>query len=260
MTDKILFRNSDETDDEFHACQDVFGEIYEYRSQIPENTRVIPRYSVLPYYEELEEELKLKRSYLINSYEQHRYVADIQNWYPDLKEYTPKTYFIWSELGDGKYVVKGRTNSRKHQWNRRMFAEGREQLLSVIRSLMDDSFVNDQGLCVREYIPLVTYGTGINDIRFTNEWRCFFLGNVLISYGYYWSHSHYEKPKDLPRKAIQFVNKIASIVSEFIEFFVVDIAQTETGDWIVIELNDAQMSGLSDINPNQFYRSLKEYL
>lgn len=259
--DKILFRNSYETEEEFQACRDVFEDnVYEYRSMIPSNNRIIGRYSVLPFYDELEEELKIKKSYLINSYAQHCYVADIQNWYNDLKDYTPKTYFYWGDLFDGKYVVKGRTNSRKHQWNRRMYAEGRENLLSVIKSLLEDSLINDQGLCVREYVPLKTYGIGVNGIRFTNEWRCFFLGEKLISYGYYWSQSHYEKPIVLPSEAIKFVSHIGSIVSDYITFFVVDIAETESGEWIVIELNDGCCSGLSDINPNQFYKSLKENL
>lgn len=37
----------------------------------------------------------------------------------------------------------------------------------------------------------------------------------------------------------------------------IDVAQTESGDWIVIELNDGQMSGLSENNPEILYKNLK---
>lgn len=41
-------------------------------------------------------------------------------------------------------------------------------------------------------------------------------------------------------------------------FYVVDVAQTESGDWLVVELNEGQMSGLSDNNPDIFYSALKQ--
>jgi hypothetical protein len=36
-----------------------------------------------------------------------------------------------------------------------------------------------------------------------------------------------------------------------------DIAKTQSGEWIVIELNDGQMSGLSENDPNVLYKNLK---
>lgn len=50
------------------------------------------------------------------------------------------------------------------------------------------------------------------------------------------------------------------IVSQNTNFYVVDIAETKFGEWIVIELNDGQMSGLSDIDAAWFYNALYEKL
>jgi hypothetical protein len=41
---------------------------------------------------------------------------------------------------------------------------------------------------------------------------------------------------------------------------VLDIAETEKGDWILIEMNDAQMSGLSMNDPQMLYKRLAQFL
>lgn len=45
-------------------------------------------------------------------------------------------------------------------------------------------------------------------------------------------------------------------VSPHINFFVMDVARTEDGKWLLIELNDGQMSGLSENNPEVLYSKL----
>ena len=39
-------------------------------------------------------------------------------------------------------------------------------------------------------------------------------------------------------------------------FFVIDIAQKEDGDWIIIEVNDGQQSGLSENSADILYQNL----
>jgi len=227
--------------------------------EIPHNAIVIGRYSVLPFYSDLEEELKLIYSRFINSYEQHRYIADIENWYQDLKEYTPQTWFEWSNLPEGQFIVKGRTNSRKFQWSRQMFCASRELVPTIVASLLDDSLIRDQGVCVRSYVPLRQFDTGINGLPITNEWRVFCLGTKTVIGDYYWSNFPEHKPyswEELPQEALDLLEKVKAIVAKRTNFYVIDIAETKEGNWIVIELNDGQMSGLSDIDPTKFYNNL----
>ncbi len=251
---KILFRSGIDEEGELE-CARKHNSVFLYRSQLPSNSVVWGRYSVLPYYEELEKELALRGSTLVNSYRQHQYVADIENWYQDFKDITPETWFMWGMLPEGKYVVKGRTNSRKHEWKKRMFAENKEQMIKIVSSLLDDALISDQGLCVRKYVPLKTYDYGINDLPITNEWRFFFYGNQLLSYGYYWSW-YENKPSEISEEGIKLAKEAAKRASKNINFFVVDVAQTAEGDWIVIELNDGQMSGLSCNNPEILYSAI----
>ncbi len=257
MENCILFRQGLGEEEEFSTASSLIENVYEYRSQIPKDNLVFARYSVLPFYVELEKELKLKNSRLVNSYDQHCYIADIERWYNDIKEYTPETWFTWADLDEGQFVVKGRTNSRKFQWDTSMFADGRTQLLEVINNLLKDDLISNQGLCIRKYIPLVTYEIGINGMRFTNEWRMFFYKEDLIDYGFYWSCYDGDRPSDIAPEGKRIAQEVASIISKHTNFFVVDMAETESGEWIVIEINDGQMSGLSDIDPVSFYVNLK---
>ena len=252
----VLFRYSDEVDEEFQA---IFAEpwIYNSRTLLPKNSLVVARYSCLPFYKELEQDLAWQGSKLINSWEQHTYIADIENWYEDLKDFTPQTWFDWSCLPEGSFVLKGRTNSKKFQWNTQMFAKTREDVPRIANNLLNDQLISQQGLCVRKYVPLKRFDTSINGLPITDEWRVFFYKNTIISYGYYWSNFADKQPYlTLPGPALRLLRQVGEIASKKTNFFVVDIARTEDNDWIVIELNDGQMSGLSMNEPNQFYERL----
>ena len=55
---------------------------------------------------------------------------------------------------------------------------------------------------------------------------------------------------------LKFADKIAEIASYYTTFFVLDIAEKRDGGWILIEMNDGQMSGLSMNDPDIFYKNL----
>jgi len=52
----------------------------------------------------------------------------------------------------------------------------------------------------------------------------------------------------------EFDGVASSITSPF---FSMDVALTDTGDWIIVELGDGQVAGLPDsLEPSTFYQSL----
>jgi hypothetical protein len=257
----ILYRENADTYEEALSVKEIFADnYYLYRSDIPKHTITVGRYSVLPFYEELCKELKRRNSFLINSLAQHNFIANME--YVDIiKEYTPKTYFEWHGLPEGQYVVKGLTNSRKHQWKHQMFAPTKSEIPKVVARLMDDSLVRDQGITVREYIPLKQFDIGINDLPITNEWRVFVCYGKMVDYGYYWANFPEHKPYDtLPKEALDLLNIVIEKLKSYANFFVLDLAETKDGKWIVIEMNDGQMSGLSMIEPISFYTNLKKIM
>ena len=248
-------------DTEEYDAANSFFDVYTARCTIPHDSLVIPRYSALPFYRELEVDMAAIGCKLINNYVQHRYVADIGNYYPDIQDCTPKTWVNdWVGAPEGAYVVKGRTNSRKMRWNTMMFAKNKAAVPEVVKRLLSDTYIAEQGLVVREYRPLRSFDVGINDVPITNEWRFFILNGSVLLGGYYWSIEPLccpTSPMDPPQGARDLAFTIAKRLGDKIPFFVVDVAETAEGKWIVIELNDGQMSGLSMIEPLEFYKQLR---
>jgi hypothetical protein len=260
MKPVILFRKSYDLEAEMQSAQKYF-EVVESRVGLA-NRLVIPRYSLLPFPHELERDIKLQGGKLINSTLEHQYIANF-DYYHDVALWTPRSYFDLQQVpkDGGPFVIKGRTNSRKHQWLSKMYATDYKDLLQKYWALNDDPLIQDQGIVIRDFVKLKNFGTGINGLDFANEWRFFFYKKTLLSYGYYWSSGETIPDKSsLDPACIAKANEIAETVSENVNFFVLDLAQTEKGDWILIEINDGSMSGLSENDPEELYKNLAEAL
>lgn len=258
----VLFRsdNSDEVNAEREAARKHF-EVVPLRSDVPADALVIARYSALPYYRELEQDLAKVGSRLVNSFREHCWIADFE-YYEDLREFTPRSWLeheFYASGYDGPLVIKGRTNSRKHQWNKKMFAPNRRAAIDVASELANDPLIGPQGLVYREYIPLVTFETcSISGLPFTNEWRLFYYEGALLAAGYYWSTASDESKAmaTLPPAALIFARQVAEIAAQRAKGFVLDIAEKQSGGWMLVEVNDLQMAGLSEVNADELYRNL----
>lgn len=258
----MLFRKGidHEHEVEFEVAKTYFH-IAERRSLCPPNSLVVCRYSALPFYKELEDDLRANGSRLINTWEQHNWIADM-GWAMDLAEHTFPTYTDqdFHKAPEGPYVVKGRTNSRKSHWSTHMFAESKRAAVDVAGRLLSDPLIAQQGLVYRKYEPLVTYEIGINGQRFTNEWRFFYLGHKLLGHGRYWTTATHPEKATMDNKGMAFAQKVAEEVMYNASFFVLDIGQKVNGDWILIECNDGQQAGLSENHPEVLYHNLKTEL
>lgn len=257
MKPVILFRKSYDLESEFQTAKKYF-EVVESRMNLT-NRLVIPRYSALPFYRELERDLQIQGSRMINNYMEHDYIASF-DYYFDLQEFTPKSYFSLQDVprnSNKQFVVKGKTNSRKQQWKEKMFASDYQSLVNLYLELSSDPLIGSQGVVIREFEPLENFGTGLNGLDFANEWRFFFYKNTLLSYGYYWSSGDIIPEKtSLDPQALELASEIAQIASQRTNFFVLDLAKTKAGKWILIEMNDGQMSGLSENNADELYANL----
>lgn len=252
----ILFRHDRNTEDEKNIALQHFN-VTDSRVNLGKNL-VIGRYSVLPFYHELERDLWRQESRLINSFQEHQYVANF-DYYQDLKDFTAPTWFRLEDVpkDSGPWIVKGRTNSRKFDWAESMFAEDWKALVNLWMRLSKDHLLGPQGLVARKFLSLELVEEGLTQPMF-NEHRFFFYKGNLLSHGYYWSSG--EKVGEVTSEGISFAHKIAQQVRENIPFVVIDIARRTDGSWVLIELNDGQMSGLSENDPNQLYANLAAVL
>lgn len=232
-------------------------------SNIKTGDQVIYRYSLYPFALDQEREVLNIGAKPINSYSQHQYVADLQNYYYDFQDLTPKTWFSLTELPEeGPFILKGETNSKKSEWNTSMFAKTKQDAITVHSRLCSDSLISQQKICIRQYIPLVSYLTGIGGIPITNEHRFVFAFGKVIAGDFYWQNyvDDLEFKPDTNQVPQQLLTEIGNRLKNKINLAVVDIAQKQDGNWIIIELNDFSQSGLSCIDPEILYKNLHQSL
>jgi hypothetical protein len=258
LTPVILFRPDRDNQDEMKIAQQYLPVVAQ-RTECRDNL-VVGRYSVLPYYEELANDLAAGGSQLVNLPTEHEWIASFA-WYDALAPFTPRSWFDLSRTNyQGPFVVKGVTNSRKYQWDTHMFAATRADALRISSELNNDSFLGTQRLVYREYVPLKTFDVGINGIRYANEWRCFFYKTTRLAAGYYWATAPRPELGEFAPLGQALAQRAASVAALHAAAFVLDVAETEAGPWIVVEVNDLQMSGLpydpDDSAAHDLYRNL----
>lgn len=272
MTPVILYRKyeAEYGDDEIEAMQQHFP-ITSHRTDIKSGDLVIGRYSVLPFYKEQEEDINNVGANLINTYAQHRYIADMGNWYQDLDGITPKSWPLsenWGYLDQfiphtefGPFVVKGETNSRRQKWFTHMYAHDRGKLKDVISNLRDDSLLQNQTLWIRKFEKFKNYGLQVNGLPISDEYRFFVCDGQLLSGGYYWTSCLNDiDGTDLPdvsKVPRSFLKAVIEHIGKKARFYALDVAQKEDGNWTVVELNDGQMSGLSENKAETVFRNLR---
>lgn len=251
----ILFREDPTTQSEVDIARKYF-DVVTQRSKCPSNSLITGRYSVLPFYKELTVDLRENCSRLINSYSQHLYLADLGSWVGKLDGLTPRTWDRLEDLPENtSFVLKGQTNSKKNLWNTHMFASNKRAAVDVWLRLKEDMLLETQQIYIREYVPLKTYTIGWNSLPITEEYRCFVYNNTLLASGFYWSNYVDELPSvpnDVPVGFVMDVIKKLDIPY----FYVIDVARKADGGWMVVELNDGQMSGLSEVDPDLLYKTL----
>lgn len=262
----IWYRSSQMDDDELNAAQKYFFCV-DSRTKIEHGDFVVARYSALPYFkEQLYDVEQCIGAKLINGLREHFYIADLGNWYSDLYDLTPKTWFRFEEvpIDGGPFVLKGTTNSRKSRWKTHMFAKNRAIANEIYWELCNDPLICDsgQGVCIREYVPLVKLTDGIGGIPISKEFRCFVAYGEVISKGFYW-HNYADDLDEVPNineVPQEFLDKVIKRIGNKSNFYTIDVAQKQDGDWIVVELNSGCQAGLPLNDPDELYKNLRKVL
>lgn len=266
MRHVILYRSCNsisEDEVEIAAIKQAGFTFLTNRVHIKRYDLVIARYSALPFYRELESDIVELGAKLINSYRQHEYVADLQNYVVDLRELTPETWARIEDVpDDGSFILKGATNSRKGQWKTHCFAKDKQAAIKVHGRLSDDGLIGQQHIYTRRYVHLFKYGEDVQGMPVTKEFRFFCFRGKILSGGFYWANQldivgNVPSPDEVPASVME---EVLRRIKDKINFVVIDMAITADNKPIVIELNDGQMSGLSCNDPTILYSNLKREL
>jgi hypothetical protein len=202
---------------------------------------------------------------LVSSAADYAEVTYFPNYYPKIREEsppavwtdTPDSYLAWSlsrKLGDGPFVIKDHIKSAKHLWHEACFVPkgtGRENFERIAENLKNeqgDTFF--RGFVVKQYETLRSRGPSPREYPMCEEYRLFFWKRQLLI------ASHYHRQSENRVDWSPFVNLAQRFDAPF---FTMDVAQTETGNWIVVDMGAGECSSLPpSLEPMEFYRRIAE--
>ena len=225
-------------------------------------------------YAKLYQHLITKNIQLINSAVEYKNCHYLSENYEFIKEQTPKTVFIdfdenfslekvyekLSVFGDEPVILKDYVKSRKHEWNEACFipnASDKEKVSQIVEKFLELQGEDlNKGLAFRKFVNFhALTNHSKSGMLLTKEFRLFFLNGKEIFSSEYWEEGDYNN-SETPHEVFQDI--ALNIESNF---FTMDIAQKENGDWLIIELGDAQVSGLPEkANAGKFYQNLYDNL
>ena len=114
-----------------------------------------------------------------------------------------------------------------------------------------------QKVAIREYVPLeIIDDTSFPDqVPVSREFRFFYFNGVCVGYGPYW---YMGQSYQMNNWDIDAALELADWASKKMAapFVAIDFAKTAAGDWIIIEVNDAQESGFVGLNPIALWNSI----
>jgi len=205
-------------------------------------------------YEDIYKFLKEMGYVLANTPEQYKNCHHFPESYDYTKDYTSKAIFIKNDwdadilqnisefFGDNDFLMKDFVKSAKNVPGLFRMPSGisGEDLLEKVEAFVEhrgDLF--SEGLVFKEFVDLKKDENGN-----VNEWRVFYYDNRMISCSPNSNQKgNYENPKEFISSV---VNSIAFQTDS--NFFTIDVAEKEGGEWMIIETGDGQVSGMS---PNQ---------
>ncbi|MEO7715656.1 MAG: ATP-grasp domain-containing protein [Capsulimonas sp.] len=196
---------------------------------------------------------------LVNSPAEYRHCHYLPESYEAIEGQTPATVWLrWNgtasmdtvmellrPFGARPIIVKDYVKSRKHEWDEACFipdASDRTGAARVVERFLElqGSDLNE-GLVFREFVefePLTTHSQ--SGMPLTQEFRLFFLDGAPIVVSQYWNEGDY----GALRPPIEHFTNIALRVQS--RFFTMDVAKRRGGEWMVMELGDAQVSQLPE--------------
>ncbi|URJ61303.3 ATP-grasp domain-containing protein [Paenibacillus polymyxa] len=215
--------------------------------------------------------LEADRIRMLTSAESYRNCHYFPDSYSLIQNFTPRSVWLERDQLDAEYIrkavmpfgktaimVKDFVKSRKHDWLDACYipdASDQVHVERVIRRFVELQGTElNGGIVLREFVPLEFLTLHPKSgMPLSKEYRLFFMFGEPVFTVNYWDEAAYETvPTDLD-EFIQIARQIQS------PFFTMDIARTQAGQWIIIELGDGQVSGLPEhTDLEAFYTNLKK--
>lgn len=205
---------------------------------------------------------------LLNTPQQHQMAMEFDVFYPLLQDLTPESIIITS-LQEISYVkeklsfpvfLKGIVKSQKEGGWRACVANNEEEFSQVAARLLQRRGGSRGKIVVRKLVSLRHVRTSHEGFPLGREFRVFLYKQCVLAYGYYWEGQD-NLSKLTPSEEDAVLNLAIRAAERLkIPYLSVDIGQLTDGQWIIIEVGDAQFSGLSQVSPLLLWNALQDAL
>ncbi len=214
----------------------------------------IARFGAVTDYDSLYLELLEEGVRLVHSPEQHRLCSELPLWYPLLEGLTPESWWFdkppdaktAGELAGWPLFLKGSRQTSRHKASLSII-HNEDEYDAAIASYATDHMLHWQQIVIRRFARLRKVPADMGQrIPASFEFRTFWWHGELVGAGpYFAEYARYEWSEEEKVSALQLAEEAARRIA--LPFLVVDVAQQADGQWIVIEVNDAQESGFTGI-------------
>ena len=239
--------------DQFFACRRPWHR--------PEQITAIARFGAIDDYDTVCANLAAEGIDLIHDPVQHRLASELPAWYSRLEGLTPVSH--WFDTAPSletleqriklPVFIKGARQTSRHRaaLSIARTAEDYERASSAFRA---DPILSWQMFVARELVALRPVALEASDkVPASFEFRTFWWRSQLVGAGQYWATTY--NWTALERlEALRVAGEAATRLA--LPFVVIDVAQTASGAWIVIECNDAQESGYAAISPFALWQNI----
>ncbi len=229
--------------------------------QRPDRIYAIGRFGVATNYAELYEQLAADGIVLMHSPAQYLSASELPHWYPLLDGLTPYSEWfrqppdaaeIEQKFGFPVFLKGSRQTSRhRAAFSIVRSAEDYDRAIAAYRA---DPILHWQDLVCREFVNLRSVPAAATEkIPPSFEFRTFWWRGQFVGAGQYWS-TDYDWNREEEIAALAIAQTAALRLN--LPFVAIDVAQTISGKWIVIECNDAQESGYGAVSPFGLWQNI----
>ncbi|MBX7219948.1 MAG: ATP-grasp domain-containing protein [Blastocatellia bacterium] len=217
-------------------------------------------------YSELYAAAARKNLRLVNSPQEHIRAQEFDRFYPLLLGLTPESVTLtnpedWPESVRSlpfPVFVRGAVRSRKADGWQACVASNSTELQAIVTSFFKSAYQSRGKVIVRQLVQLKHHRVTEQGFPLGREFRVIVFRGQVVGCGYYWEG--HDPDMELSSAEAAEVHRLALLAAHRLEIplLAVDVGQLTDGNWIVIEVNDAQFAGISQIPALGLWNALAE--
>jgi ATP-grasp domain, R2K clade family 3 len=205
-----------------------------------------------------------KNVFLVNDPLQHQTALEFDRYYPLLGDLTPQSITITSssecveagaKLGFPVFVRGAVKSNKTLGWDACVAADS-DELVYIVEQILSIPHRARGKAIIRQLVKLRYRSMMPGNFPRSREYRLFVYNCQVLAFGYYWDEFEDEfELTEFDRSQLHQL-AIAAATKVNVPYIIIDIGQLESGEWIVIEIGDAQFAGMSHVSILELWSQL----